>query len=85
LDLFFAINEVITMSWKEILNELKSKPTVSVPTAGRALADLSKNGSYEAARRGALGVPVLEVGGKKRVASIAVLRALGLVEDGKTA
>jgi hypothetical protein len=72
------------MSWKEILTELKENPTVSVPTAGRALADLSRNGSYEAARRGALGVPVIDVGGKRRVPSIAVLRALGL-EDGKPA
>jgi hypothetical protein len=69
--------------WKDLLAELKSQPTVSVPTAGRALGDLSRNGSYEAARRGALGVPVIEVGGKKRVASVAVLRVLGLVEDGR--
>jgi hypothetical protein len=54
---------------------------VDVPTAGMALANMSRNGSYEAARRGALGVPVIEVGGKKRVPSIAVLRALGLVES----
>jgi hypothetical protein len=69
--------------WKDLLAELKSQPTVSVPTAGKALGDLSRNGSYEAARRGALGVPVIEVGGKKRVASVAVLRVLGLVEDGR--
>jgi hypothetical protein len=70
------------VTWKDVLAELKSNPTVSVPTAGRALGDLSRNGSYEAARRGALGVPVIEVGGKKRVASVAVLRVLGLIEDG---
>ena len=69
--------------WKDLLAELKSQPTVSVPTAGKALGDLSRNGSYEAARRGALGVPVIEVGGKKRVASVAVLRVLGLVEDAR--
>lgn len=73
------------MSWKEILAELRSKPTVSVPTAGRALADLSKNGAYEAARAGRLGVPVIETGGKKRVASIHILRKLGLTEDGEAA
>jgi hypothetical protein len=70
------------MSWKQILAELKSKPTVSVPVAGRALADMSENASYRAAANNKLGVPVLDVGGKKRVASSAVLRALGLTEDG---
>ena len=70
------------VTWKDVLAELKSRPTVSVPTAGRALGDLSRNGAYEAARRGALGVPVIEVGGKKRVPSVAVLRVLGLIEDG---
>jgi hypothetical protein len=69
------------MSWKEILAELKSSPTVSVPTAGKALGDLSRNAAYEAARRDTLGVPVIDVGGKRRVPSIAVLHALGLVED----
>ena len=65
------------MSWAEILAELRSKPTVSVPTAGKALGDLNKNSSYEAAKTGNIGgVPVMEVGGKKRVASIHVLRAL---------
>jgi hypothetical protein len=72
------------MTWTDILTELKSKPTVSVPFAGRALGDLSRNGSYEAARTGKLGVPVFDVGGKKRVPSIAVLRKLGL-ESGEAA
>ncbi len=69
-------------NWREILTELRTQPTVSVPTAGRALGDLSKNGSYEAARVNRLGVPVIDVGGKKRVPSIAVLRKLGLEESG---
>lgn len=73
------------MSWKEILAELKSHPTVSVPTAGKALADLSPNAAYRAAQRDALGVPVMKVGGRKRVTSVAVLRKLGLVEDGEAA
>jgi hypothetical protein len=73
------------MTWKEILTELRSRPTVSVPVAGKALADLSENASYRAAARDALGVPIMTVGGKKRVASVAVLRALGLLEDGKAA
>ena len=35
----------VKVNWPEILAELRTEPTVSVPTAGRALADLSKNGS----------------------------------------
>jgi hypothetical protein len=73
------------MSIKEILEELRSKPSVSVPTAGKALGDLSKNASYIAAREGRLGVPVYEAGGKLRVPSIAVLRQLGLDGDGPKA
>ncbi len=66
------------MTWKEILAELRNQPTVSVPTAGQALAGLSRNSSYEAAKTGKLGVPVIEVGGRKRVPSAAVLRQLGI-------
>jgi hypothetical protein len=66
---------------REILAELRSKPSVSVPTAGKALGDLSKNASYEAAKKGTLGVPVFAAGGKLRVPSIAVLRRLGLAGD----
>jgi hypothetical protein len=55
------------MTWREILKELRSQPTVSVPTAGHALAGLSPKAAYAVAQRGALGVPVLSVGGKKRV------------------
>jgi hypothetical protein len=69
------------MSMLDILAELRSKPTVSVPTAGKALGDLSKNASYDAANKGTLGVEVFEAGGKKRVASIHVLRKLGLADE----
>ena len=72
-------------SWKEILAKLKSQPTVSVPDAGKALADLSPNAAYRAAKSDSLGVPVMKVGGRKRVTSIAVLRKLGLIEDGEAA
>ncbi len=37
------------MSLKDLLSELRAKPTVSVPTAGKVLAELSKNAAYEAA------------------------------------
>jgi len=66
------------MTWKEILAELRNQPTVSVPIAGQALAGLSRNSAYEAAKTGKLGVPVLEIGGRKRVPSVAVLRQLGI-------
>jgi hypothetical protein len=69
------------MPWTKILAELKQQPTVSVPTAGRVLGDLSRNASYDAARRGVLGVPVITVGGKKRVPSVAVLKKLGLLNE----
>ncbi len=72
------------MSWKQILAELKSQPTVSVPTAGKALGNLAPNASYRAALGGSLGVEVLEVGGRKRVRSIDVLRRLGLTEAEET-
>jgi hypothetical protein len=69
---------------REILAELRSKPSVSVPKAGKALGDLSRNASYDAATKGKLGVPVFDVGGKKCVPSIAVLRKLGLADDAPT-
>jgi hypothetical protein len=72
-------------SLREILAELRSKPSVSVPDAGKALADLSRNAAYTAANKGTLGVPVFEAGGKKRVPSIAVLRQLGLTDEGPQA
>jgi len=72
--------------WEDVLAELRSKPTCSIPLAGQALGDLSPNASYVAATAGRLGVPIMEVGGKKkRIPSIAVLRKLGLVEDQPTA
>lgn len=70
------------MTWAEILAELKSTPTVDIPTAGSALAGLSRSGSYIVAAQGRFPVPVIEVGGRKRVASMAVLRELGLAESG---
>ena len=47
---------------KEILAELRSKPTTSVPNAGKVLGDLSKNAAYDAARAGTLGVPTSGLG-----------------------
>jgi hypothetical protein len=67
-----------SIAWKRLLEKLRTQPTVSVPEAGKALGDLGRNASYDAAKNDKLGVPVHDVGGKKRVASIAVLRVLGL-------
>jgi hypothetical protein len=90
---FFAINREVVekhkrrrrkpkFRWEDVLAELRSKPTCSIPLAGQALGDLSPNASYEAAAAGLLGVPIMEIGGKKkRVPSIAVLKKLGLVVD----
>jgi hypothetical protein len=39
--------------------------TMSVPDAGRVYFDLSRNGSYEAARRGE--IPTIRIGGRLRV------------------
>jgi hypothetical protein len=66
------------LSWPIVLQKLQTQPTVSVPEAGYALAELGRNASYKAAEEDKLGVPVLKVGGKKRVPSVPVLRKLGL-------
>jgi hypothetical protein len=68
-------------SWKAVLRKLQTQPTVSVPDAGFALAQLSRNASYNAAKARKLGVPILEIGGKLRVPSQAVLRELNLLPD----
>lgn len=54
-------------SW---LTEILSKPTASVPEAGRCLG-LSRNGSYEAAARGEIEVITF---GRKKVVPTAWLR-----------
>ncbi len=48
----------------------KIPKTMSVPEAGKVYYDLSRNGSYEAARRG--DIPTIQVGRLKRV-SVAVM------------
>jgi hypothetical protein len=67
------------------LAKLRQTPSVSIPVAGRALADIGKNAAYAAAEKGTLGVPVFEAGGRKRVPSIAVLRQLRLTDEGPQA
>ncbi len=48
----------------------KMPKTMSVPEAGKVYFNLSRNGSYEAARRG--DIPTMQVGRLKRV-SVAVM------------
>ena len=69
------------MSMLEILAELLSKPSVSVPFVGEALGGIGKNAAYDAANADRLGVPVFECGGLKRCASIDVLHRLGFSDE----
>jgi hypothetical protein len=68
---------------KEILNDLRTKPSANVPDTGKILAGKSANASYEAARNKTLGVDTFWVGGQLRTASIDVLRKLGLEHEAK--
>ena len=74
------------VTMRDALARLRKGPSVSIPVAGRALADLGMNASYAAANNNKLGVPVFETGGRKRCPSIAILRKLGLADtDPQTA
>ena len=58
---------------------MDEKPkTMSVPEAGRMYFELSRNGSYEAARRGE--IPVIRIGKKLRVP---ICRLEKMLEEGK--
>jgi hypothetical protein len=61
--------------------EQKNLKTLSVPEAGWLYYGLSRNGSYEAAKRG--DIPFIQVGARKRVPVIAMERKLASV--GQTA
>jgi hypothetical protein len=58
------------------LRALLSRPTASVPDAGRVCFQLSPNRSYEAAKRGDL--PVIEINGRMRVVTRKLLPMLGI-------
>ena len=68
------------MTLEEIIAELRVRGTQSVPFTGKALGDLQRGASYQAAKDGTLGVDVFWSGGKLRAASLAIARKLG-VED----
>ncbi|MET4295436.1 hypothetical protein ABIB06_005980 [Bradyrhizobium sp. LB8.2] len=58
------------------LQELLSKPTADVPEAGRICYGLSRNGSYDAAKRG--DIPTIKVGRLLKVPTAALRKQLGL-------
>jgi hypothetical protein len=66
------------MNTTEAIRVLRQNGTVSVPLVGWILAGLTPNAAYEAAKRGALGVPTFKVGKRIRVASALVLARLGI-------
>ena len=61
----------VKMSRKKNRNE--NRKTMSLPEAGKIYYGLSRNGSYEAARRG--DIPTISVGRLKRV-SVAVMERI---------
>lgn len=64
---------------EQVLREIMTKLTVSVPVAGKAICNLSRNPSYEAAKSGMIGsVPVIEVRGRKAVPTAPIRKLLGL-------
>ena len=58
------------------LEEALSKPTISVPDAGRLFFGLNKNTSYVAARRG--DIETIKIGGKILVPVAPLAAKLGL-------
>ena len=58
------------------LEKLLSEPTASVPDVGRICFDLSRNGSYAAAKRGE--IQTVRVGRKLRAITSPLRRQLGL-------
>jgi hypothetical protein len=58
------------------LQELLSAPTADVPDVGRICYGLSRNGSYDAAKRG--DIPTIKVGRLLKVPTAALRKQLGL-------
>jgi hypothetical protein len=58
------------------LEELLSRPTNPLPDVGRIAFGLSRNASYEAAKRG--DIPVIVIGRLKRVPTAWLRQQLGL-------
>lgn len=58
------------------LEEALSRPTISVPEAGKVFFDMGRNASYDAAKIG--DIPTMNVGGLKKVPVAVLARRLGL-------
>ena len=58
------------------LDEALSRPTISVPDAGKLFFGLAKNGAYEAARKG--DIPTVKIGGRIMVPVAPLAEKLGL-------
>lgn len=58
------------------LEEALSKPTISVPDAGRLFFGLARNASYDAAKAGDF--PTIRVGGRIVVPVVPIAQRLGL-------
>jgi hypothetical protein len=64
------------MSMNKELQDLLALPTASVPDVGKICFGLSRNGSYEAAKRG--DIPVVTIGRLKRVPTARLREMLGI-------
>jgi hypothetical protein len=74
--LFGLNNRINVMELKEILREIRNKPTVPLwPHAGRALG-ISRGATYQAAANGQ--IDILEIGRRKLAISATLRRRLGL-------
>jgi hypothetical protein len=58
------------------LKKLLSSPTANIPDVGRLCYGLSKNGSYDAAKRG--DIPTIKIGRLLKVPTSALRAKLGL-------
>jgi hypothetical protein len=58
------------------LDEALACATLPIPVAGKVFYDLSRNGSYEAAKRG--DIPTIDLGRKKRAVVAKIADQLGL-------
>jgi hypothetical protein len=58
------------------IEEALSRPTISVPEAGRLFFGLARNAAYDAAKRG--DIPTLKIGGRIMVPVVPLADKLGL-------
>ena len=58
------------------IDEALSRPTISVPEAGKLFFGLAKNAAYEAAKNG--DIPTIRIGGRIMVPVVPLAEKLGL-------